>query len=213
MDIGIDHPWASCLMCHDTDQDLLHIVGELRIAGQTPGHHVAMLRQLEMRLFGRQMDFPVAWPADAGTRDKGSGEAVKTIYKQYGLRMMHEHATHSHLQGASATSLEGGIQEVDARERNGKWKVQRSCVYYLEERRTYHRKDGEVVKLKDDTLSAARYGMMMRRHFKPLDECGGAAFGNWNPTSGSGNSGNSRRRGNPVYGPNDWDPFTGEAFQ
>jgi hypothetical protein len=50
------------------------------------------------------------------------------------------------------------VQEIDTRERNGKWKVSRSCVLYLEERRLYHRKDGEIVKLRDDVLSAARYG-------------------------------------------------------
>jgi hypothetical protein len=50
--------------------------------------------------------------------------------------------------------------------------VSRSCVLYLEERRLYRRKDGEIVKLRDDVLSAARYGMMMRRSFEPLDDCG-----------------------------------------
>jgi phage terminase large subunit-like protein len=172
MDIGIDHPWAACLICHDVDQDVIHVVAELRIAGATPGQHCAAMRQLEKRLFGRHMDFPIAWPADAGTRDKGSGEAIIKSYKNYGMRVLAEHATHAHLKGASANSLEGGIQEMIEREQNGKWKVSRSCVYLLEERRLYHRKDGEPVRMKDDTLSASRYGMMMRRRFKPLDQCG-----------------------------------------
>ena len=41
----------------------------------------------------------------------------------------------------------------------------------------YHRKDGEVVKLHDDTLCAARYGYMMRRNFKDRIDCGGGAVG------------------------------------
>jgi phage terminase large subunit-like protein len=172
MDIGIDHPWAYVLMCHDTDQDVIHVVAELRITGQTPGQHYALIRGLERRIFGRHMDFPTAWPHDAGTRDKGSGEPVKNLYKQFGLRMMPEHATHANLKGVAATSLEGGVQEIDSRERNGKWRVSRSCVLYLEERRLYHRKDGEIVKLRDDVLSAARYGCMMKRFFKPITECG-----------------------------------------
>jgi hypothetical protein len=45
-------------------------------------------------------------------------------------------------------------------------------VLYLEERRLYHRKDGGIIKLRDDVLCAGRYGLMMRRFFKPLDECG-----------------------------------------
>lgn len=214
MDLGIDHPWACCLMAHDIDQDVIHIVSESRIAGQTPGQHVTAMRQLEMRLFGRHMDFPVAWPADGGTRDKGSGEAIIKTYKQYGLRVMAEHATHSHLKGASANSLEGGIQEMDEREKNGKWKVSRSCVFYLEERRIYHRKDGEPIRLKDDTLAAARYGMMMRRSFKPLDECGGGPMGtawapSWSGEHRRGHRGTEFARGTPNHPDGDIDVWTG----
>jgi hypothetical protein len=171
-------------MCHDVDQDVIHLVAELRISDQTPGHHFAQIRALEKRIFNRHMDFPVAWPADAGTRDNGSGEPVKNLYKHFGLRMMAEAASHAHLKGAEARSLEGGVAEIDARERAGKWKVSRGCVCYLEERRLYHRKDGEIVKLRDDTLSAARYGAMMRRFFKRLDECGGGPIGAPWPSGG-----------------------------
>ena len=207
IDIGIDHPWAYVLMCHDVDQDVLHIVGELRVSGQTPGQHFALIRALEMRTFGRHMHFPVAWPADAGTRDKGSGEPVKNLYKQYGLRMMNESATHANLKGVAANSLEGGIQEIDLRERHGKWKVSRSCICYLEERRLFHRKDGEVVKLTEDTLSAGRYGMMMRRFFKPLGECDTWVTGaSW--PSGTGRLG--RSAGPQIATGTDFNLFTGE---
>lgn len=76
-DIGIDHPWAAVLMCHDIDQDVIYLVAELRIADETPAGHFAAIRQLEKRIFNRYMDFPIAWPADAGTRDRGSGEPIK----------------------------------------------------------------------------------------------------------------------------------------
>jgi phage terminase large subunit-like protein len=168
MDIGIDHPWAYVLMCWDSGADVLHVVAELRIKGASAGEHVSAIKNLEQRLFNRHMNFPVAWPADAGTRDKGSGQPIREIYKRYGLRMMPEHATHAR----GGNSLEGGVAEIGERERAGKWKVSRSCPLYLEERRLYHRKDGEIVKLRDDVLAAARYGAMMRRFFKPLGECG-----------------------------------------
>ncbi len=164
-------------MVWDVDQDVIHLVAELRVSHQTPGQHFALMRALELRLFNHHMNFPVAWPADAGTRDRGSGEPVKVLYKAYGLRMMAEPASHANMKGTAANSLEGGIQEIDLRERCGKWKVARSCLCYLEERRLYHRKDGEIVPLRDDTLSAARYGMMMQRRFKTLEECGGEALG------------------------------------
>jgi phage terminase large subunit-like protein len=212
MDMGIDHPWAYALMAHDIDQDVLHVVAELRFSDQTPGQHFALIRALERRLFGRHMDFPTAWPTDAGTRDKGSGEPLKNLYKQFGLRMMAEPATHASMKGAAAVSLEGGVKEIDLRERNGKWKVSRSCICYLEERRLYHRKDGEIVRLRDDTLSAARYGMMMRRSFKPLEECGGATVGSpgWFPTSSRRNGEPQFARGTPNHPLGGFDVFSGE---
>ena len=88
IDLGVDHPWSAVLICHDIDQDVIHLVAELRVSGQTPATHVALIRSLEQRIFNRHMDFVVAWPADAGTRDRGSGEPIKNVYKQFGLRML-----------------------------------------------------------------------------------------------------------------------------
>ena len=203
VDLGIDHPWGCALLAWDTDQDVIHVVAELRVRGMTPGQHFALMRALEMRLFGRHMDFPCAWPLDAGTRDRGSGESVKRLYQQFGLRMMAEHATHANAKGPAAVSLEGGVAEIDARERAGKWKVSRSCVCYLEERRLYHRKDGEIVRLRDDVLAAARYGMMMRRCFKKFEECSAwEGGGHWPAASG-------RRRSEPqVARGMDFDVFS-----
>jgi phage terminase large subunit-like protein len=175
MDLGIDHPWAYVLMSWDRDQDVIHLVAELRMSDATVAGHVGAIRALEKRIFGKHMDFRVAWPADAGTRDRGSGEPVRNLYKQFGLRMMAEPATHPGMKGKEATSLEGGVAEIDARERAGKWRVARGMLHYFQERRLYHRKAGEIVRLTDDTLAAARYGMMMRRYFKTLDESGGVA--------------------------------------
>jgi phage terminase large subunit-like protein len=166
IDIGLQHPFAYELMCWDVDQDVIHLIAELRMSDTAISGHVAAVRNLEKRVFGRHMNFPTSWPHDGNTRDKGSGEPLKEIYKRYGLRMMAEHASHAGLHGAAAYSLEGGVAEIDARERAGKWKISRGMLAYLEERRLYHRKDGEIVKLRDDTLSAARYGLMMKRYFR-----------------------------------------------
>jgi hypothetical protein len=192
---------------------VLHLVAELRVSDATPGTHVSLIRALEQRLFNRHMDFPTAWPADAGTRDRGSGEPIKALYKQFNLRMMPAPATHANLNGSASNSLEGGVSEIDLRERNGKWKVGRSCVCYLEERRLYHRKDREIVKIHDDVLSAARYGMMMRRFFKPLDECGGGPAGNpWGSGGprGRGGGGPQFAIGTPNHPDGDMDVFTGK---
>jgi hypothetical protein len=89
----------------DSGQDVIHLVAEVRISGATPDAHVRDMRNIERRLFGRHLDFPVAWPADAGTRDKGSGAPLKNLYKQFELRMMAEPATHAKLKGVEARSL------------------------------------------------------------------------------------------------------------
>jgi hypothetical protein len=39
---------------------------------------------------------------------------------------------------------------------------------WFSEFRTYHRKDGRVVKERDDLMSATRYACMMLRHAQPL---------------------------------------------
>jgi len=55
-----------------------------------------------------------------------------------------------------------------------------------------HRKGGEIVKLRDDVLSAARYGYMMRRFFRPLGECGLELVpGEW-PSGGSRRGGSTQ---------------------
>ena len=139
---------------------------------RTAGPYKA-LRQIEKQPFGRHMDFVVAWPHDAGTRDKSSGQYLRDLYNQHGLRMMHEHAQMLMKDGAKSNSLEGSIQSIITAERTGKLRIARSCPLYLEERRLYHRDaHGEVVKVRDDVLSAARYGIMTTRHWKSLYDSG-----------------------------------------
>ena len=134
---------------------------------------VHALRQIEKQLFGRHVDFVVAWPHDAGTRDKSSGQYLRDLYKQHGLRMMHEHAQMLMKDGSKSNSLEGSIQGIITAERTGKLRIARSCPLYLEERRLYQRDaHGEVVKVRDDVLSAARYAIMITRHWKSLYDSG-----------------------------------------
>lgn len=177
MDLGMDHPWAYVLMCWDVDTDVIHLVAELRMSDAAAPAHVQAIRNLEKRMFNRYMDFPTAWPTDAGTRERNNALPFKNSYVDHQLRMMPEPASHPGITGQAAYSLEAGVAEIDQRERAGKWKIARGMLCYLEERRLYHRKDGEIVRLRDDTLAAARYGYMMRRYFQPLENCGGEIQG------------------------------------
>jgi hypothetical protein len=50
----------------------------------------------------------------------------------------------------------------------GRFKVASHLSEFFEEFRMYHRKDGQIVKERDDILSAARIGVMMKRYARPV---------------------------------------------
>jgi len=59
--------------------------------------------------------------------------------------------------------VEAGITQMLERMQTGRWKVFPHLTQWLEEFELYHRKDGLIVKLNDDLISASRYAYMMRR--------------------------------------------------
>jgi hypothetical protein len=60
---------------------------------------------------------------------------------------------------------------MDMQERitTGKFKVASHLADWLHEYDMYHRKDGQIVKVNDDLLSATQKGLMMRRFFRPVN--------------------------------------------
>lgn len=214
IDLGIDHPFAAVLMAYDPDRDCIHIVAELRVSDEIPDQHAKAMRKIEEDIFGRVLEIPVAWPHDAGTRDRTSGRPIKNIYAHWGLKMMPEAASLPGLSGVEGRSLEGSIAEIDAREHGQAWFVSQRCRHYFEERRMFHRKNGEIVALREDTLSAARYAYMMRRYFKSRIDCGGgavgtAAYSQWlrkQPAPGQ----TRYARGSANHPDGSFDPFTGQ---
>jgi hypothetical protein len=102
---------------------------------------------------------PCAWPQDGLQHDKGSGVALHSIYKAQGLRMLDQHATFEN----GSTSVEAGILQILDMMRTGRFKVFSHLSPWLEEYRTYHRKDGRIVKKHDHLLDATRVGIMMLR--------------------------------------------------
>jgi phage terminase large subunit-like protein len=157
IDPGIGHPFGAVLILWDRDNDVVHIHHVIRMADALPLMHAR-----QMKMIGA--DVPVAWPKDAGDREKGSGEPIKKLYKDEGLRMLDVHATWPD----GSISTEAGILEWDERERTGRLKVARHLNEWLEERRFYHRKDGQIVKIKDDLMSATRFSLMMKRYAKAV---------------------------------------------
>jgi hypothetical protein len=55
------------------------------------------------------------------------------------------------------------IEEVIQREKTGRIKYFKSCTGLLEERRSYHTKDGKIIDRRDDLVKALLYAVMMKR--------------------------------------------------
>jgi phage terminase large subunit-like protein len=149
VDFGIDHPFAAVLLLWDRDNDVIHIHHCIRIRDAMPINHAAAMKPIGAAV-------PVTWPQDGHQREKGSGETLSKIYKSHGLKMLEHHATFPD----GGNSTEAGIMQMDERFKNGKLKVASHLSDWFEEFRLYHRKDGQIVKLRDDLMSATRVGVM-----------------------------------------------------
>ena len=155
VDFGIDHPFAAVNVAWDRDADCVHVCKVFRQRGTTPIIHAAAVKPWGIWI-------PCAWPHDGLNKDKGSGEQLAKQYRDQGLNMLEERATHAE----GGNGVEAGIMDMLDRMLTGRFKVFEELNDFFEEFRTYHREDGEIVKLKDDLMSAARYAVMMLREAK-----------------------------------------------
>lgn len=173
IDFGIGHPFAAALLLWDRDNDVIHIHHVIRIADALPIQHAAAMKPIGASV-------PVAWPAD-GTQRRDDGKPLSDHYKRHGLLMLPEHATWPE----GGYSTEAGILEMDERMRSGRFKVARHLSEFFDEYRFYHRKDGQVVKIKDDILSAVRIAVMQKRSARAV-ALGGYAARRGQPTMATG---------------------------
>ena len=153
MDFGWDHPFAAVELAHDTEVDVVYVTKAYRASQETPIIHVR-----QIRTWGGDW-LPWAWPHDGLQHSKDSGEPLSKQYKSNGLNMLGSHAQFPD----GSTGVEAGLFEMLERMQTGRLKVFRHLNDWFEELRIYHRKEGKVVKLKDDLMSATRYGVMMLR--------------------------------------------------
>lgn len=152
LDFGWDHPTAGVKLAWDRDADIIYVTNSYGQREQTPVIHAAALKPWGAWL-------PWAWPHDGLQHDKGSGEELASQYRDQGLNMLWERATFED----GGNGVEAGIQDMLARMLTGRWKVFDHLEDWFAEFRLYHRKDGKIVKLNDDRLSASRYALMMKR--------------------------------------------------
>lgn len=155
LDIGWDHPTAAVWLAWDRDADVIHVYDCYRVREATPVIHASAIKR-------RGLWIPVAWPHDGLQHDKGSGVQLAQQYRDEGVNMLDERATFED----GTFGVEAGVLDMLDRMQTGRLKVARHLNDWWEEFRTYHRKDGKIVKEADDLMSATRYAMMMLRHAK-----------------------------------------------
>ena len=153
VDFGYDHPFGAVNCAWDRDADVFYICKEYREREATPLIHSGSIKP-----WGEWI--PTAWPHDGLQHDKGgSCEELASQYRNLGVNMLPERATFAE----GGNGVEAGLMDMLDRMQTGRWKVFSTCGAWFSEFRLYHRKDGQIVKLQDDLLSASRYALMMKR--------------------------------------------------
>jgi phage terminase large subunit-like protein len=152
VDFGWDHPAGAVWVAWDRDSDTVYLTDEFRV------RETSVVMQAPL-LAARGKWIPVAWPHDGLQHDKGSGDQLAEQYRKNGVNMLPERATFED----GTNGVEAGISEMLERMQTGRWRVFSTCKSWIEEFRMYHRKNGLIVKERDDVISASRYAMMMLR--------------------------------------------------
>lgn len=160
VDFGIDHPFAAVWLAHDRDTDTIYVYDTYRERNQTIATQASAIKK-------RGAWLPIVWPHDGLQRDPKSGVPLADLYRQEGLNMRPEKFSNPHApnqkEGQGGQGVEVGIIEIYNRMETGRFKVFSHLHDWFEEKRQYHRKDGQIVKLRDDIMAATRYGAMSMR--------------------------------------------------
>ncbi len=162
IDFGWDHPTAVTWLAWDRDKDIIYLYDSLRMRESLPRYIAPLILQ-------RGAWVPCAWPHDGLQHDKGSGIQLAEQYRTAGVNMLHEMAQlpetgDENGHKVSRTSVEASVLEMLNRMQTGRFKVFSNQKDWLGERQLYHRKNGKIVKERDDSISASRYALMMLRY-------------------------------------------------
>ncbi len=163
VDFGINHPGAGALLSWDEPNDIVYVMDCYRKAGETAVYHASWFnRTPELRTV------PVAWPHDGMNRERSGGKTLAEHYRAHGVNMLSKSAHYKGKYGEGpklgAQPVEPIVDEVYERMCTGRFKVFSTLSQWFEEKRSYHRKDGRIVDVRDDILKATFYALMMLRY-------------------------------------------------
>ncbi len=154
---GNDHPTAVVWLSLDTETGITYLHRCYRQSGVEPAVHVAAANS-------QWPDTPVIVPPDIHHTEKGSMTPVIDYFKAAGLKrpiIFHNPGDRRNRQ------REPGIHALLTAMQEDRFKVipGNGNEMFYEELRGYHRKNGQVVRQRDDILDAVRYGFQMLRAY------------------------------------------------
>lgn len=159
LDFGMDHPFAHVNCAWDREQDVFYVLGGYKAAGHTTAYHSIAVKAADPQDF-----IPIFWPHDGMERGKSSAQPLYKAFKKEYVHMWRESSRYEDKIGGPQP-VEPALVDMLERMLTGRFRVFASFAPWFEEFRTYHRKDGQLVKLKDDLMSATRAAYIMRRKF------------------------------------------------
>ena len=164
MDFGWDHPFAAAMLAHDRDTDTIYLTHCYRQKQATPLIHCEAIRKWGWP------GLPWAWPHDGNQHGKSDGRPLAQLYRDHGLNLLSDFARFAD----GSYGLEAGIMGMMEYMQAGRFKAFRHLSEFFEEFRMYHRKNGVIVKEREDLISAARYAFMCRRFGEAKPQSGPA---------------------------------------
>jgi phage terminase large subunit-like protein len=158
IDFGWTHYTAVVWWAIDPDTQIAYLYDEYyRAEAEVPIHAAAIRKRGDW--------IPVAWPRD-GLNETAVGPQLAKQYRDEGVAMTEEYAQFEEAPGQnerSKVSVEAGLHGMLTELTTQKIRVFKTCKKWIAETKTYRREKGKVVKCGEDTISASRYGWMMRR--------------------------------------------------
>ena len=160
IDFGWDHPTACVWIAWDRDSDIVYVYDSYAMRQETVPVHASAIKS-------RGFWIPVVYPMDGRQADKGSGKSLAVQYREEGVNLLREHFTNppqtGMKEGSGGNSVEAGVMEMLTRFQTKRLKIFENQGKLMEELRMYHRKEGKIVPMNDDVISALRYAVMSLR--------------------------------------------------
>ena len=160
-DFGIDHPAAGAEIAWDRDQDVIYLIDCYRQKNETAAYHAAWFNKSNKYI-------PVSWPHDGMNREKSGGKTLAQHYRDHGVNMLAKSARYPKARGeleekGGPQPVEPIVDEMLERMATGRFKAFSTLTDFFEEKRSYHRSNGQIVAKRDDILKALFYAVMMKR--------------------------------------------------